>query len=77
VWDHYLYLPLFGVALAAAWALARPWSREPARRGRIALACAVLLGALAARTWVQARTWHDTHTLFENARRVNPNVMVP
>jgi protein O-mannosyl-transferase len=75
VWDHYLYLPMFGVALAAAWSLARPWCREPRRRGQVTLLCAALLAALAARTWFQARTWHDTRALFQNSRRVNPNVM--
>jgi hypothetical protein len=75
VWDHYLYLPMFGVALAAAWAISLPWYREPRRARRVAIACAIVLTALGVRTWLQCRHWHDTHTLFENANWVNSNVM--
>ena len=56
--DHYLYLPMFGVALAAAWALARSWCGEPGRRGRVTLVCAVLLGDWPARR--RSRRGHGT-----------------
>ena len=64
--DRYLYLPMLGVALAVAGLLLRSPSRT------VWAAASVLLLALAARTFAQARTWHDTHSLFTHALRVNP-----
>ena len=69
--DHYLYLPMIGVAVAACWGLVRLGDRT----GRIAggsAATAVVLVALAARTAVQMPVWQDTRALFTNVLRVNP-----
>lgn len=67
--DRYLYLPMFGVALAAGWILCRPCSL--ARPKTIALACAILLAVLGIRSWFQTLAWHDTDSLFRNAHTVN------
>jgi len=67
--DRYLYLPMFGVALAAGWVLSRPWSLG--RPKLMALACAALLTVLGVRTWFQTLVWHDTVSLFRNAHTVN------
>ncbi len=67
--DRYLYLPMFGVALAAGWVLSRPWSL--ARPRLMTLACAVLLTVLGVRSWFQTLAWHDTDSLFRNAHTVN------
>jgi tetratricopeptide (TPR) repeat protein len=64
--DHYLYLPMVGLALSAAWlaSLARP---------RVALAVAAPVAlALAVRSWKQTGHWRDTRALFEHNLRVNP-----
>jgi Flp pilus assembly protein TadD len=68
--DRYMYLPLVGLSLAAAFGgLA---ALEPLRRGRqiaTALACGVVI-ALAAAGHTQVRLWRDTLTLFEHAAAV-------
>jgi hypothetical protein len=66
VTDHYLYLPMIGVALAAAWAGARV---------PVKVACAValpVLVALAVKSWHQTWTWQNSTTLFTHNLRVNP-----
>ncbi len=65
--DHYLYLPMLGVAVAVTWGL----PRVP-RRAAVAASVAVL-AALATRSAVQMPTWQDTSSLFANVLRVNPH----
>ncbi len=64
--DRYLYLPMVGVGLIAAWAVA-----ATGRRGVI-VAVAVV-AALAVRTAVQVGTWRDTAHLFTHTLTVNPS----
>lgn len=64
--DHYLYLPMLGVALAAAWVAARV---SPTIA--IGLALPILL-VLAARSWVQTRHWRDTTAIFSHTLQINP-----
>jgi Flp pilus assembly protein TadD len=61
--DHYLYLPMLGVALVVAWAA----SNRVAQRLAI-----VIVAALGVATALQSRTWKDSHSLFTQALRVNP-----
>ncbi len=68
--DHYLYLPMLGVALAATWGLAR----LPARP--TAVAAGLGLAALAARSVAAEPAWQDTQSLFANALVVNPRSFV-
>ncbi|HEY5997855.1 MAG TPA: tetratricopeptide repeat protein [bacterium] len=67
--DRYTYIPLIGVAVAAAWTLAEIPARARPAATAVVLAVLVLLGGLAA---AQARHWHDTVTLFRQALRVEP-----
>ena len=64
--DHYVYVSMLGLALAAAWALAR----LPHRVGFYATV--IILGALALRTLDQTRYWKDSRVLFAHAIEVNP-----
>jgi hypothetical protein len=65
--DHYLYLPMFGVALAAAfWLSHRPKPRWYA-------AAVILLMALAVRSALQTRYWKDDETLNRHTLAINPN----
>jgi hypothetical protein len=66
VTDHYLYFAMLGPALLAAWSLAH-WPR-PAFR----VLAALVLVALAARTFVQTAVWHDSYTLFGHGLASNP-----
>jgi tetratricopeptide (TPR) repeat protein len=63
--DHYLYLAMVGAAVAVTSLVYRYW-----RRTVVTLGCVVVL-ILAARSVVQAGTWRDDMTLFEDALRVN------
>jgi hypothetical protein len=65
--DHYLYIPMAGVALAAAWAVSRiRW------RGALPM-CASCLTLLAFLSAGQTAVWHDTQSLFEHTLAVNPD----
>lgn len=78
--DHYLYLPMAGVALGVAAVVARlrvaviwdrvderGWSRWAARAAAVFLIAAMTLLSAA-----QARTWRDTPALFGQALKANP-----
>jgi len=65
--DRYLYVPLIGLLIAAAWQ-ANEWAGPS--RGRMKLAAAVaalLLAAWGVLTWRQAHYWKDGATLFRHA----------
>ncbi len=84
--DHYLYLPMFAVALLATWALTCATTTEPSgsaaglsvrqrTRGGAAGLCGVVivvLVALAARSFAQMGSWRDSTSLFTHALAVNP-----
>ncbi len=67
--DHFTYLPLIGIFIAFAWALA-DMASSPARRAILATAGAAVCVALAMTASVQVRQWKDSETLFEHAIRV-------
>lgn len=70
--DHYLYLPMIGVALLVAFAMSRASGATGAVRPIWRTVAAVLLVVLAVRSAVQAGTWRDTASLFNHVLRVNP-----
>jgi tetratricopeptide (TPR) repeat protein len=61
--DHYLYLPMLGVAIIVA-AIARRKALRPI--------LAIILVLFSVQTFLQARTWKDSVTLFSHALEVNP-----
>jgi tetratricopeptide (TPR) repeat protein len=68
--DRYMYLPLVGIAIVAAWGAG---DLLPASRGsRIVLAsgAAAVLAALGWCTWVQAGYWRDSAALFAHTVNV-------
>ena len=76
--DRYLYFPMAGVALAAAFLLDAPWLRGRPRAGRAAwvagvAACAVLTLA----TMQRQRVWHDPVALWQDTARGNPAAFDP
>jgi hypothetical protein len=65
--DHYLYLPMFGVALAFSF-----WLSHHTRPHWYAVAL-ILLTALAIRSALQTHFWKDDETLNRHTLAVNPN----
>ena len=70
--EHFLYLPLLGLAPLVAGALAACWPAR-ARRAAPALVAALLAGWTAA-TAVRVRDWRDEETLFRHTLRYDPPV---
>jgi len=74
--DRYTYIPLVGLGIAAAWGSAHVLSRLAAGTAgrRVAMAAAaVILGACAIATHVQAGYWRDSETLYRRALEVDPD----
>ncbi len=70
--DRYTYLPLVGIYVGLSWAVADAEAARQASGARrvgtaVALAALVLL---AARTWNQIGTWHDSVSLWRHALAV-------
>jgi Flp pilus assembly protein TadD len=64
--DHYTYIAMLGVSIGVSAAIAGTRSRW------VALAVALLLPVLAARSFDQSRYWQSSVTLFTRATEVNP-----
>lgn len=63
--DRYMYIPLIGLAIAAAWggaALAAKWARGRGVAGGVAGAILLVLGVA---TWQQLGYWQTSQTLLE------------
>jgi hypothetical protein len=73
--DHYLYLPMFAVALLVTWSLSRmsPVQEWPSGVTATRWGCVVVLVVLAARSVVQMGTWQNSTTLFTHVLAINPN----
>ena len=65
--DRWMYLPMIGLSLMAAFALAEAWERFPRMRRALVGGSLVALAALGAVAWVQVGYWRDTVTLFTRA----------
>ena len=70
--DRYTYIPLLGIFVIVAWGIASMpiWYLPAVRYAGGALAALVLF-ALAARTWVQEKVWHDPVTLWTRVLEVD------
>ncbi len=70
--EHYLYVPMMGVALAVTGIVDGAAGRWPARQRWLAAATAVAVAALATRTVVRNRDWRDRITLWSATVAVVP-----
>lgn len=70
--EHYLYVPLIGVAVVVAGGVDEARRRWPERQRLFAAAVAVLVVAMAGRTVVRNRDWRDRLTLWSAAVAVAP-----
>jgi cytochrome c-type biogenesis protein CcmH/NrfG len=69
--DHYLYLPMLGIALIAA-RIVSAW------RGRITTwVSTIVILLLITRTFLQSQVWHNSYSLFSHAVEVNPRSWMP
>jgi len=68
--DHYLLVPMVGAGLMLAGVLAR--ALEARRERTVAVAVVVLCAALGGASFIQARRWRSTETLFGHTLAVNP-----
>jgi Flp pilus assembly protein TadD len=68
--DHYLYIPMLGPALAAAWLVRRAAERYDWRV--VAGASTAVIVALGAMSYRQVGTWRDDDALFAHAMRISP-----
>jgi tetratricopeptide (TPR) repeat protein len=64
--DHYLYLPMLGVAMGAAWVINRWPTRE------VGVAAGVVIVLLGAKSIAEQGVWADDVSLFRHAVAVNP-----
>jgi protein O-mannosyl-transferase len=67
VTDRYMYLPMIGIAMAAAGALQRLQGFSPR------VAAGIILALLAGRSFAQTGAWHDTQSLTENEFKIDPD----
>ena len=65
--DRYTYLPLIGLFIAAAWAMAEIFARRPVWRAPLAAAGTCVVLVCAALTYRQVGYWHDTDGLARRA----------
>jgi tetratricopeptide (TPR) repeat protein len=68
--DRYMYLPLIGLSIAAAWGVPDALSRWPAARRLLPAAAGAAIACLAAVAWLQVSLWRDTVSLFEHTLSV-------
>ncbi|MEO6025816.1 MAG: tetratricopeptide repeat protein [Candidatus Binatia bacterium] len=70
--EHYLYLPLIGVAVIVSGVVDGALVRWPTRRAWLAAASVLVVGALAGRTIVRNQDWRDRITLWSATVAVAP-----
>jgi protein O-mannosyl-transferase len=68
--DRYTYVASVGLFVMVVWGAAALTAREPWARVAVAGAAGLSIVALSAVAWLQARTWHDSVTVFAHAVRV-------
>jgi tetratricopeptide (TPR) repeat protein len=69
--DRYVYIPVLGAAIAAAWVV-QQLSRRPAL-----LACVAVLAILTSLAIAQTARWKNTRILFEYSEQANPDHFNP
>lgn len=74
--DRYAYLAQLGLELALVFGTAELARARPALRPALASLCALVLGALALRSWNQLGVWRDSRALFEHALAVTEHNFV-
>ena len=68
--DRYTYMPMIGLLIAGVWSVPTTFVLDASRRRFVVRLAAGLLLALATVTFVQARTWRDSFTLWRHCLAV-------
>jgi tetratricopeptide (TPR) repeat protein len=71
--DRYTYVPLIGLYIIIAWALADLGKKSHRRRTLLIVSAPSLLMVLALCSWQQARLWRNSISLFEHTLEVTTN----
>ena len=71
--DRYTYLPLIGIGIILAWGVPEVAARWHRHRAALAAGAVSVIMVLMAVTWVQARYWKNSVTLFQHALDVTAN----
>ncbi|MFZ3207694.1 MAG: hypothetical protein WA140_02530 [Geobacteraceae bacterium] len=71
--DRYTYIPLIGLFILIVWGVADLTDRFRFPDAAVVAAATVLITACTLLTFLQARTWHDSGTLFSHALEVTEN----
>ena len=65
--DRYMYVPMVGLAIMAAWGAADMAKRWPAMRPMVATLAGAACAAMMAVTWIQIGYWRNSVSLWEHA----------
>jgi len=68
--DRYMYIPMIGLSIIAAWGAPVMLAKIPQKRIILATAAAIALAGLTFTTYWQVRLWTNSFTLFEHALQV-------
>ncbi len=71
--DRYTYIPLIGIFVAVVWGLHDLLSRESVLRKASVALCAVVLVAMATKTWFEIGYWANAESLWKRALAVTTN----
>ena len=75
--DRYTYVPLVGIFIVLAWAIAElPTWRWAWGRGAGASIATLVLMSLGALTLRQTKIWHDSITFWTYTAKANPNAFI-
>ena len=71
--DRYTYIPLIGVFIIVAWGASDFFKKWHNQKIYLGISAAIILVALASKTFLQLNTWKNGITLFEHAVSVTEN----
>lgn len=71
--DRYMYEPLAGLSILAAWSGWMVFSKIKKGKSALAACSVLLLMLLATLSQIQTRVWANSITLYENALKIYPN----
>ena len=71
--DRYMYVPMIGLGIMAAWAAADLVRRAPRTRMIVASAAALACAVCIPVAWTQTSYWRDSEALFRHALSVTPD----